>query len=941
MKNHADALIFHTAICSDTGNSSGFLVEYFTISRSEKGFTMQLSKKVIANFLALTMIVVMGDGCPTAMAASKPKLSQKKLVLKVGQTKKLKVKKTKKKVKWSTNKKKIATVSQKGRVKAKKPGKAVITAKVGGKKLKCKVTVKAKSKTTSTAVKTNVPGTAGQVGTTALPGSTSQPGTTAVPGTSGQPGTTDMPGSSSQPDTTTVPGPSGNPDITTVPGSTSKPGQTQEPGVTIAASQESGTYESAFQLTLNSDPGTTIYYTLDGSNPVTSQTRQTYSEGISITDRKNDPNVLSSVPARKIQTMHNDRDLITPSASAVDKCTVVRAVAVGEDGVQSEIMTNTYFIGNMTQHISGIQDSVQAAGEDLAVISITMDQNDLFDETKGIYVIGSDLYAPNFKNKGRAWERSCHIDYFESNGTQTSLELSQDCGIRIQGNYSRENIQKSFRLFAREEYGVKNFKYPFFTGLTNAEGETMKKFKTLVLRNGGNDSFNYKYKDNIMQSFLHEQDCESLHGRPCVVYLDGEYWGHYVLQDDISDNFLQEKRGVVKENVVVYKGSDDPQYMSYGYKLDEGELPEGVTDESYYLQETLQFLDSHDLSDDAAYQEFMEKYMAEESAVDYFGVMLYLNNRYDWPGKNWSIWRTLDDDRNQCAYEDGRWRFCFYDLDLTTNTTWNGWGNLEGVSEDQVFTMKENAEGILPKKLFVNMMKNSAFREKLADKVKKLSTEVFTEAQADARGEKYLAIYRPLHEQFRKRFLAANGDDNFALSNQNDNIAWLKQRVSYVNTLVENIRNFSQDGSFTKPSFGDADTILPIQNNTLIWQGSWSRTDSGSNETTAKTEGFSVISSNGNYMQWNINADIWQSYQKPMLQLTVADGAGENARCHVWGETESDMNQYFYLQEGDKVYPWTTQAIDISGISSNIIHVNANDAQLIEVRVFEGSISVE
>ena len=963
---------------------------------------MKIFKKIVASCLAFTMVVVLVDGCPTVSAAAKPKLSQKKLVLKVGQTKKLKVKKVKKKVKWSTNKKKIATVSKKGLVKARKPGKAVITAKVSGKKLKCKVTVKAKSKKSSTNASgtnnqsrtttvpgassqpgtttvpdsssqpgttvlpgssgqpgvtalpgasdqpgassqpgtTTVPGTSSQPGTTTLPGTSSQPGTTTLPGSSSQPGTTTVPGTSSQPGTTVLPGTSSQPGMTSAPGSSSDPGQTQEPTIALNASRGSGTYESAFQLTLNSDPGTTIYYTLDGSNPVTSETRQTYSGGISITDRKNDPNVLSSVPPSKIQTMHKNSDLITPSKSAVDKCTVLRAVAVGDDGEQSDIMTNTYFIGNMSQHISGIQDSVQAAGKNLAVISITMDQNDLFDETKGIYAIGNDKDAPNFKKKGREWERSCHIDYFESDGTETSLELAQDCGIRIQGNYSRENVQKSFRLYAREDYGIKNFKYPFFSGLTNAEGKTMKKFKTLVLRNGGNDSFNYKYKDNIMQSFLHEQECETLHGRPCVVYLDGEYWGHYVLQDDVSDNFLQEKRGVVKENVVVYKGSDDPQYLSYGYKLDEGELPAGETDESYYLRETLQFLDSHDLSEDAAYQEFIEKYMSEDSAVDYFAIMLYLNNRYDWPGKNWSIWRTLDDDRNNQAYEDGRWRFCIYDMDLTTNTTWNGWGNLEGVSEDQIFNLAKDVGGNIPKKLYSNMMKNASYREKLADKIKKLSTEVFTEALADARGEEYLGTYRPLHEQFRKRFLASN-DDGLANSNQNDNIAWLKQRLSYVDTLVSNIQNFNSNsngsGNGNSSSFGDADTILPLQNNTLIWQGKWSRTDSGSNETTAKTNGFSLISSDGNFMQWSIDKSIWDTYQKPMLQLTVADGAAANARCHIWGEKNSDMNQYFYLQSGDQVYPWTTQAIDISGISSNVFCVNANDAQLIEVRVFEGA----
>lgn len=41
-------------------------------------------------------------------------------------------------------KEKVATVSKKGKVKAKKPGKTTITAKVGKKKYKCKVIVKRK-----------------------------------------------------------------------------------------------------------------------------------------------------------------------------------------------------------------------------------------------------------------------------------------------------------------------------------------------------------------------------------------------------------------------------------------------------------------------------------------------------------------------------------------------------------------------------------------------------------------------------------------------------------------------------------------------------------------------------------------------------------------------------------------------------------------------------
>lgn len=62
-------------------------------------------------------------------------------MLYVAQSKKLKVNHTKAKVKWSSSNKKIAKVSKKGTVKAVKPGKCTIYAKVKGKKLKCKVEV--------------------------------------------------------------------------------------------------------------------------------------------------------------------------------------------------------------------------------------------------------------------------------------------------------------------------------------------------------------------------------------------------------------------------------------------------------------------------------------------------------------------------------------------------------------------------------------------------------------------------------------------------------------------------------------------------------------------------------------------------------------------------------------------------------------------------------
>lgn len=81
------------------------------------------------------------------LKAKKIRLNKKKAVLHVGETLKLKTKLNPKgataKIKWKSSKKKVAAVSKKGKITAKKKGKAVITAQLpNGKKTTCKITVK-------------------------------------------------------------------------------------------------------------------------------------------------------------------------------------------------------------------------------------------------------------------------------------------------------------------------------------------------------------------------------------------------------------------------------------------------------------------------------------------------------------------------------------------------------------------------------------------------------------------------------------------------------------------------------------------------------------------------------------------------------------------------------------------------------------------------------
>lgn len=95
-----------------------------------------------AGLVAFVVMLLLIVGTFSFSVPAKTKISKKNITIYVGQTKKLSIFKTKKKVKWKSSKNSVATVSKKGVVKAKKPGKVTITAKAGKKKYKCKVIVK-------------------------------------------------------------------------------------------------------------------------------------------------------------------------------------------------------------------------------------------------------------------------------------------------------------------------------------------------------------------------------------------------------------------------------------------------------------------------------------------------------------------------------------------------------------------------------------------------------------------------------------------------------------------------------------------------------------------------------------------------------------------------------------------------------------------------------
>lgn len=114
--------------------------------------------KQIVVCLLLTVLLAGVLPAQTVEAAT-VKLSSTKVTLIKGENKTLKVSGTKSKVTWKSSKTSVATVNSAGKVTAKAKGTATITAKVGSKTLKCKVTVET-PKIGKTSLSLDVKGTA-------------------------------------------------------------------------------------------------------------------------------------------------------------------------------------------------------------------------------------------------------------------------------------------------------------------------------------------------------------------------------------------------------------------------------------------------------------------------------------------------------------------------------------------------------------------------------------------------------------------------------------------------------------------------------------------------------------------------------------------------------------------------------------------------------------
>ncbi|MBR1383243.1 MAG: CotH kinase family protein [Ruminococcus sp.] len=534
-------------------------------------------------------------------------------------------------------------------------------------------------------------------------------------------------------------------------------------------SAESGFYDKEFELELTApDPSLKVYYTLDGSDP--DMESEVYSGPIKIVNRSTEPDLLAAQPG---QSAGGD---FFPYFS-VKKGTVIKAAAFSEDGTRGDIVCKTYFVGiNREKHYS-----------DAPIISIVTDFDNLYDYETGIYTLGKahdDWLAEDKKNKnldgwqhvgnysqrGKEWERRVSVELIEADG---DIGFSQDMGMRIMGAASRNEMQKSLRLIAREEYGAKNVKYDLIPNNERSDGNgEVEKYKSFVLRNGGNDCNFAKIRDPLLQSLVSDRDFETQQFSYCVAFINGEYWGMYTITEDYRDNYFANNYEIDKDNVVLIK---------------RGEIEEGNEEDISLFTDMRDYILDNDMSVAANYEKASEM-LDMQSFAEYCAFNIYIGNDDSFfNNNNWRMWRVRTPD-STVTEADGRWRMVAYDTDYSTGIYQGGDGYRSSDLSKYIVgkgLKYEPEDEPHPGLLLGALYKNDEFRALFINTLMDMRNISFEKDRVSAQIKEISVPYLALMPATYKRFGPAYIQDGGFLENQINMLkSYLKNRYSNFGKIV-------------------------------------------------------------------------------------------------------------------------------------------------------------
>lgn len=508
---------------------------------------------------------------------------------------------------------------------------------------------------------------------------------------------------------------------------------------TVVFSAPGGFYEDVFALEMyNFYPQNHIRYTTNGNRPTPQS--PLYEEPLVLDERlysKSDIYTILNCP---------EGELYLPDS--VQHCIVIRAAVFDEnDSCVSQVATNSYFIRALGCDTHG-----------LPAVSLCADSLDLFGYENGIMVPGMmfDSINPeqsgNYYMHGREWERKVNLEFLE---VADNSGINQACGLRTHGNRARRQSQKGLKIYAREEYGKKRFKHKFF------EDTSMNSFKHLLLK-----PYSTLYPFSGIQDYICNQmamalGLESAHSRPTSLFINGEYWGIYFLQEKMDERYLEDHFGINLEQCNI---------VSNWMELECGS--------AQGFMEMMDWLETADLSNQEDYDQ-LSSLVDIDNFIDYIIFETFVAN-LDWPANNSRCWQV----------NGGKWRWMFFDGDAAFNnfgvdpygnpTTLDVFGNATYSGNEYTWPSSQRAT-----LMFRRLLENSGFQMRFNERIFELCEANFRYENTSGWYNHIVDLLRPEIEaqHFRFNNPPSEGFWAYACTLSDD---FLRERVESYTTEWEN-----------------------------------------------------------------------------------------------------------------------------------------------------------
>ena len=517
---------------------------------------------------------------------------------------------------------------------------------------------------------------------------------------------------------------------------------TQKAGTGVPVfSLPGGFYPEDITVEITAPAGSRIYYTLDGTVP-DAEHGILYEAPMEVTNVCGSPNVYSAV-----STVSAYREYAP--FSTVDKAVILQAVAINARGEKSSVACAGYFVAM----------EAKSMYRDLPVLSLTVNPVEMFDYFCGNYVTGVDyenaLAADDLRfdsaNYYRGKEMNAHMEYFEVDRYLT-YEGEVTLSLRKDGNL--DSGQKSFLLTGADPAPENTCElYDFFR-----DGN-------LLLYGGGTDD-TAKSRQVLEEMLLKETTGFTLgETKGCMVFVDGEFWGLYLMRRENTAQTFAERCGTEPEKIQVV----------------ENRYPSGVASE---YGELYRLVTEGDASQPGTYQKILEQ-MDLESYLDYYCANLYFGNpQFD--SFSTTLWRETGE-----GEEKWYWEFCDATDTLGRNKVSNYSVNTylcPGVSGDLFL------QGLMRNPEFVE-----AFRQRMQEYASELTREKVGEYL-----EPLLEKYRVAVAATAQRYGSQQTEEGY-LADGEKILEYFTERGEYILRYTEEFVTLSDR---TKLPYGKTETAM-------------------------------------------------------------------------------------------------------------------------------------